>query len=106
MTSATFLLILIGQRITLSERMMIRDSIGGDRLGEGELQNAKATFVDEDVSINANAITEGDGGKLIVFAEDSARIYGDLSARGGSVSDNGGFIETSGKKFFEMSKIA
>ena len=33
MSFATFILILIGQRITLSERMMIRDSIGGDRLG-------------------------------------------------------------------------
>ena len=30
---ATFLLILIGQRITLPERMLIRDAIGGDQLG-------------------------------------------------------------------------
>jgi len=78
--------------------------IGGDRLGEGELQNAKATFIGEDVSVNADAIINGDGGKLIVFAEDSAKIYGDLSARGGSVSGNGGFIETSGKQYFEISK--
>ena len=33
MSFATFLLILIGQRITLPERMLIRDTIGGDRLG-------------------------------------------------------------------------
>ena len=33
MTFATFLLILIGQRVTLPERMLIRDTIGGDRLG-------------------------------------------------------------------------
>ena len=33
MSFATFLLILIGQRITLPERMMIRDTLGGDRLG-------------------------------------------------------------------------
>ncbi|MCH8313543.1 MAG: filamentous hemagglutinin N-terminal domain-containing protein, partial [Nitrospinae bacterium] len=78
--------------------------VGGDRLGEGELQNAKATFIGEDVSINADAITNGDGGKLIVFAEDSAKIYGNLFARGGSVSGNGGFIETSGKQYFEISK--
>ena len=67
-------------------------------------QNAKATFVDENASVNASAITAGDGGKLIVFAEDSAKIYGDLSTRGGLVSGNGGFIETSGKKFFEITK--
>ena len=78
--------------------------IGGDRQGEGELQNAKATFVGEDVDVNADAITEGDGGKVIVFAEDTARIYGNLSARGGSVSGNGGFIETSGKQYFEIFK--
>jgi len=78
--------------------------VGGDRLGEGELQNAKATFVDEEVSISADAITNGDGGKIIVFAEDSAKIFGDLSARGGSLSGNGGFIETSGKQYFEIFK--
>jgi len=78
--------------------------VGGDREGEGELQNARATFIGEDVSINADAITNGDGGKLIVFAEDTARIYGNLSARGGSVSGNGGFIETSGKQYFEIFK--
>lgn len=33
MSFATFLLILIGQRISLSERMLIRDTIGSDRLG-------------------------------------------------------------------------
>lgn len=33
MSFATFLLIIIGQRITLPERMMIRDTLGGDRLG-------------------------------------------------------------------------
>ncbi len=78
--------------------------IGGDRQGEGELQNAKATFVDENVSVNVDAINQGDGGKLIVFVEETARIYGNLSARGGAVSGNGGFVETSGKQFFELSK--
>ncbi|MQF70231.1 hypothetical protein FIM12_07880 [SAR202 cluster bacterium AD-804-J14_MRT_500m] len=33
MSFATFMLIIIGQRITLPERMMIRDTLGGDRLG-------------------------------------------------------------------------
>ena len=33
MSFATFLLILIGQRVTLPERMLIRDIMGGDRLG-------------------------------------------------------------------------
>ncbi|MQF64686.1 Trk family potassium uptake protein [SAR202 cluster bacterium AC-409-J13_OGT_754m] len=33
MSFATFILIVIGQRITLSERILIRDSVGGEKLG-------------------------------------------------------------------------
>ena len=78
--------------------------IGGDRQGQGDLPNAEATFVGANVSVNADAITQGDGGKVIVFAEDSSKIFGSLSARGGSLSGNGGFIETSGKQYLEISK--
>ena len=78
--------------------------IGGDREGQGDLQKSSATYVGESVSVKADAINEGDGGEIVVYAEDTARIYGDLSARGGSVSGDGGFIETSGKKFFEIAK--
>jgi filamentous hemagglutinin family protein len=71
--------------------------IGGDYLGgNAEVKNAKGTFIGEDVEITANAITNGDGGKVIAWSDESTRVYGKLSAKGGSQSGNGGFIETSG----------
>ena len=40
---------------------------------------------------------EGDGGKIIVWADDVTQFYGTLTSRGGSQSGNGGFREISGK---------
>ncbi|NES20793.1 MAG: CHAT domain-containing protein, partial [Symploca sp. SIO3E6] len=47
-------------------------------------------------------LTDGDGGRVIVWSDDTTRVYGDISARGGSNSGNGGFIETSGVKNLEI----
>ena len=72
--------------------------IGGDYQGEGTIPNADITFVSEDSSINANATTDGDGGRVIVWADQITRGYGTVSARGGENSGNGGFAEISGKE--------
>src|SRR5690606_13003754 len=56
----------------------------------------------ENSKVNADAMQNGNGGKLITFASDTARIYGALSARGGALGGNGGFVETSGLKAFEI----
>ena len=71
--------------------------IGGDRLGEGETRTARGTYVHPDAVVRADAIHEGDGGEVIVFAEHLAQVYGHLSARGGTDGGDGGFVETSGK---------
>ncbi len=72
--------------------------IGGDRQGQNSnIQNAKNTTVAESASIKADAINSGDGGKIIVWADDSTSVHGILSATGGAQSGNGGFVETSGK---------
>ena len=70
--------------------------IGGDVQGQGTVPNALSTFVDSDSAIAADATSVGDGGRVIVFAEDTANIYGNISARGGVLGGNGGFVETSG----------
>lgn len=46
--------------------------------------------------LNADATSTGNGGSAIVFANNTAIINGRLSAKGGALSGNGGFIETSG----------
>ncbi|MBK9521137.1 MAG: filamentous hemagglutinin N-terminal domain-containing protein [Rhodocyclaceae bacterium] len=72
--------------------------IGGNWQGKGMEQNASATYVGKDVSINADAVGTGDGGKVLVWAEGTTQFYGKISARGGTQSGDGGFVEVSGKK--------
>ncbi|PIQ99445.1 MAG: hypothetical protein COV66_11905, partial [Nitrospinae bacterium CG11_big_fil_rev_8_21_14_0_20_45_15] len=76
--------------------------IGGDVQGGGSVSTSEFTFVDSGVEINANATGKGDGGKVVVWAQDTTRVLGDVSAKGGELSGKGGFVETSGKKFLEV----
>lgn len=70
--------------------------IGGDFQGKNpEIQNARRTHVDENTVIRADAITNGDGGKVIVWADEVTAFNGLITARGGSESGNGGFAEVS-----------
>ncbi len=73
--------------------------VGGDYQGKNpDIQNAEATYLGKDAVIKADAITYGDGGKVILWANDWTRFYGSISARGGAAGGNGGFAEVSGKK--------
>ncbi|MEQ9239117.1 CHAT domain-containing protein, partial [Coleofasciculus sp. E2-BRE-01] len=72
--------------------------IGGDYQGEGTIPNADITFVSEDSTINSNALTHGNGGRVIVWADQITRAYGTISARGGENYGDGGFVEISGKE--------
>jgi filamentous hemagglutinin family protein len=72
--------------------------VGGDFQGRNpEVQNAFRTYLGPDATIGADALTSGDGGKVVVWADDTTRAYGTISARGGVSSGNGGFVEVSGK---------
>jgi len=76
---------------------------GGDRQGlNSSVRNSSFIYLGENTIIKADATDNGNGGKIITFAKDTARIYGDLYARGGLNGGNGGFIETSGLKGFEI----
>ncbi|HEY8609142.1 MAG TPA: filamentous hemagglutinin N-terminal domain-containing protein [Noviherbaspirillum sp.] len=71
--------------------------VGGDyKGGNAGVQNAKRSFVSADASIRADAVASGDGGKVIVWGDETTRAYGSISARGGAQGGNGGFVETSG----------
>ena len=76
--------------------------IGGEDRGQGTVANAQETFLDSDSVINADALTSGNGGKVVVWADRTASVYGTLTARGGSVSGDGGLIETSGKQSLNL----
>jgi filamentous hemagglutinin family protein len=71
--------------------------IGGDFQGRGAVPNALRTFIGPNVTINADALTSGDGGQVIAWADEATGFYGNISDRGGAESGNGGFVEVSGK---------
>lgn len=74
--------------------------IGGDFQGKTpDVPNAKQTVVDSDAEIRANATDTGDGGKVIVWADESTVFAGEIEARGGAKGGDGGFVETSGKQY-------
>jgi len=81
-----------------------RIRVGGDYQGANpDVPNASSTFVGENVTIKADATQSGDGGRVIVWADDATRFRGQISARGGEQGGNGGFAEVSGKQYLEYS---
>ncbi|MEQ1854271.1 MAG: filamentous hemagglutinin N-terminal domain-containing protein, partial [Chthoniobacteraceae bacterium] len=70
--------------------------VGGNYQGKGPEQNSSATVFASGASINADAVTNGNGGKIILWSNGSTRAHGTLTARGGSSGGNGGLVETSG----------
>ena len=76
--------------------------VGGNFQGKGPEPNAKRTYVDANARITADATRSGDGGRVIVWADEVTGFYGDISARGGSESGDGGFVEVSGKNSLEF----
>ncbi len=80
--------------------------IGGDYQGEGTIPNALRTFVSRDSVINADALTNGNGGSVIVWANEATRFYGTITAQGGSNNGNGGFAEISSQGFLDYTGVA
>ncbi len=97
----------LGERVGLLEDASIDVSsktgggtvlIGGGFQGRGPVPNAARTYIGPDVTINADALSKGNGGSVIVWADEVTGFYGNISARGGSLSGNGGLVEVSGKE--------
>ncbi len=76
--------------------------IGGDYQGKGSVQNAAVTFGGSNTTVKANAINNGNGGRVIYWADDTTRFYGAIEAKGGTNSGDGGFVEVSGKQFLDF----
>jgi len=102
----------LGNQVFLEENAFINVSgdngrgtvlIGGDYQGKGSVPNAIYTYVGPDTVIHADALLEGKGGRVIVWADVATGFYGSISANGGSSGGDGGFVETSGKTHLEVS---
>jgi filamentous hemagglutinin family protein len=74
-------------------------SIGGDWQGRGPNQNALVTYVAPTATIRAEGNQSGNGGKVAVWADETTRFNGTITAMGGAV-------ETSGKKTLQVGPVA
>ena len=68
---------------------------GGYQGSNAAVPNASATYMSADSTINVDALTNGKGGTAVVWANDTTRAYGAITARGGAQGGDGGLIETS-----------
>jgi hypothetical protein len=106
----------LGDRVSIVDNALIDASgaIAGGRLfvggdyqgGNAALQNASRAFVGPGATLRADATSVGDGGRIIVRADNATQYYGSLSARGGPAGGNGGFTEVSGKESLLFSRSA
>ena len=80
--------------------------IGGDYQGKNpNVQNSSITYFGPDATLKADATDNGNGGKVIIWANDTTRAYGHISAKGGPNGGNGGFVETSGHRYLDVEGI-
>jgi filamentous hemagglutinin family protein len=98
---------LLGDRVALVGTAQIAASgsagggtvlLGGDFQGLGSIPTATSTFVSRNATIQADALTQGNGGKVIVWSDQITQFYGSVSAQGGAQAGNGGLVEVSGKQ--------
>lgn len=106
---------ILGQRVAVMDRAVVDASgatdggtilVGGDYQGKNPaIQNSQITYFGPTATLKANGGTvgaggtapaAGQGGKIVVWADDTTRAYGAIEAKGGAGGGDGGFVETSG----------
>jgi len=106
---------LLGDTVTVKTSSTIDvsgDAGGGTALIGGAYQGASSeyaatnTTVETGAAINADAITTGNGGQMVVWANDTTKFAGTISAKGGSAVGDGGRVEVSGKKTLQLNETA
>ncbi len=74
---------------------------GGKNLSVAELENAipsaSNVTVEDGAQVLANAAGTGDGGNVVIWADQRTEFSGTVTALGGLYGGNGGFAEVSGK---------
>jgi len=77
--------------------------IGGDYHGiNPDIPNAMLTFIDQETLINANARENGDGGRVVIWADWATSFHGKVEACGGKHGGNGGLVQISGDAFLDF----
>ena len=74
--------------------------IGGGIRGEGLYPTATYTISDPATQIKADALESGNGGKVVLWADNLTTFEAKISAQGGSREGDGGYVETSSGNHF------
>lgn len=75
--------------------------IGGEAAGADALtgfDRARTVSIASGSTIRADALSVGDGGRVVVWADHELDVYGTLSARGGYEGGNGGTVVTASRR--------
>ncbi len=71
--------------------------VGGDFQGANrEIQNSSLTFVEKETFLRADALENGNGGKVVLWSDQATYHCGMISAQGGRLGGDGGLVEVSG----------
>jgi hypothetical protein len=77
--------------------------VGGGYQGhDARLANAETTDVKSGAQLKTDALSQGDGGTVVVWADGATRYAGAISAQGGAAGGNGGRAEVSGKQYLDF----
>jgi len=75
---------------------------GGFGGNDPDIPNATNTVFQTNAQVSCDAILSGDGGTVVVWADNNADFLGTIVARGGSVDGNGGVVEVSGVNYLNF----
>ena len=69
--------------------------VGGDWQGGNGVPQARHVLVTPNAKIDASALYQGNGGKVVLWSTEWTGFYGSIKATGGAHSGDGGRVETS-----------
>ena len=72
--------------------------VGGGTRGQENFTTATTTLVDASSALVADAAEMGNGGRIVVWGDEQTDFLGSVSAQGGELGGDGGFLEVSGKR--------
>ncbi len=103
---------LLGKKVGLFDHSSIEIPsgtvlIGGDYQGKNSnIPNADMVYFSPSSTISVDALESGNGGTIILWAEELNQAYGALSAKGGMLGGDGGLIEISSMSYLDFQGIA
>jgi autotransporter-associated beta strand protein len=80
--------------------------IGGGLQGTGSLAHSNAVVMQSGARILADAFTNGNGGNVVLWSDYYTSASGQITARGGSESGDGGQVETSSKGVLNVASLS